>query len=539
MNNQPADVFFQTVGPAVHRYAARLAVAASALGASVCLAAAGDLDPNFGNKGLFYFPDVIAAQFAENSSKYDNARQVITLSRGGYLVLGGVVWSPTDSTPFRSSPSFALTSSGVIDTTFGDAGRLPGVSAMTVSGYPAAQDYKATRQFADGRLMLTSEVVNKCGSVNECRYVLPGLSTTVPAYNVQRNFPSGTLDLNYGSNGNFFVNSHWGNAAILSDGTTIALATAEAIIVDPAGHPDPAAAAKFVSQLQRCPPFFNIRGTYYGAPLVESTTNNQIVWAWGSCLLKLNRDGSPDASFGAGGLAQLDNAGLPLTRVLLLKDGGILSFALLGDGSSYRVTKQLPNGMPDGSFGVGGTIAKLDLPFVPIPEVISIFSPPVIWSNRSGLPALDAMGRVLVAGFVADNGPNQQTNYIARFDAQLRLDKTFGSMGNGLAQVGNADIGLFVPLSVAVDSLDRMVFAGYLKAPNPKTPQLFAYSSALIRMQADPPPPIPVEPSAGGSGGCGTVRDARFDPTLWVLLVTALLVTALGRRRRPGCELNR
>lgn len=529
--------FFQQRGLIVRR----IAVLAGALTTSICFAAAGDLDPTFATNGLYYFPDHIASQ----SSGYfhnESTRQVIPLSRGGYLALGGLNSGPTGSARYGPSPSFALTSSGVLDAAFGQSGWLPGPSAKGVYGQDAAYRYVAARELADGRLLLASEVVDKCASPSGCGLINPGLS-----YNVERYLPNGSVDSSYGVAGAYFVELHQGNAAILSDGTAIALgqtwyplpitgaiqyygASADAIVIDAGGHANAVLATRFRSQMLRCNPSGTTEMTGAVQPVVEATPGDQVIYAYGSCMLKLNRDGTPDASFGTGGMSQLDNDGLTLTRVLLRKDGSILTFSLLADGSSYRVTKRLANGAPDSSFGAAGVMAKMSLPFAPI--LLYQFDGPQPFTtslpNSRGLPALDAEERVLVAGFIADSGPNKQSNYIARFDSQLRLDTSFGSLGSGLAPVGNADLGLFVPLSVAVDSSQRMVFAGYLQVPNPKIPQNFAYSSALIRMQAD----APASAAGAGSGGCGTVGNARFDPTLWLLAALAMMALALSQRRR-------
>jgi len=533
-----SPTFFQQRG----LIARRVAVLAYALTASVCIAAAGDLDPKFANNGLYYFPDGIAYQIGAGLVGHGSTRQVIALARGGYLALGGLGSGPTGSTPYGRDPTFALTSSGVLDAAFGQAGYLPRPSAKGVYGQDAAYRYVAARELADGRLVLASEVLNKCGSPSQCQIQFSGL-----AYNVERYLPNGSPDSSYRLAGSFFVDMHQGNAAILSDGTTMALGqtwyplpltgifqyygtSADAIVIDTAGRPVIALATQFRSQMLRCNPSGNTQMTGAGLPVVRATPGDQVIYAYGSCMLKLNRDGTPDASFGTGGMSQLDNDGLALTRVLLRKDGSIMTFSLLADGSSYRVTKRLANGAPDSSFGAAGVTAKMSLPFAPIP-LYQFDGPqpyPTSVPNAHGLPALDAQDRLLVAGYIADSGPHKQTNYIARFDPQLRLDTSFGSLGNGLAPVGNADLGLFMPLSVAVDSSNRMVFAGYLQVPNPKIPQDFAYSEALIRMQAD----APASAASAGSGGCGTVGNARFDPTLGLLVALAMMALALSQRRR-------
>lgn len=536
--------FFQQRG----LIARRVAVLAGALTTSICFAAAGDLDPTFATNGLYYFPDRIADQTSRGYFRTEKTRQVIALSRGGYLALGGIATGPYSGTPNGPSPSFSLTSVGVLDTAFGQSGSLAGPSVKRPNGSDAAYRYLGARELSDGRVLLVTDIATYCPTASGCAISNPGSD-----YGVQRLLPNGSLDSSYGTAGMFFAAMYTGNAAILADGTTIALGRTryplasqggggipqygdalDAIVIDTTGRPVNAVGARFRSQMLRCHPSGTGDALLLQAlPVVEVTSGDQVIYAYDSCMLKLNRDGTPDATFGTGGMSQVDNGGLTVRRVLLLKDGNTLTFSMLADGSSYRVTKRLANGAPDSTFGASGVVAKVSFPFTPFGMSSGDESDPYFTRsvpNSHGLPALDAQDRLLIAGYIADSGPNKQTNYIARFDPQLRLDWSFGSLGNGLAPVGAADLGLFMPLSVAVDSSNRMVFAGYLQVPNPKIPQNFAYSSALIRMQADPP--ASSGQAGGGSGGCGTVGNARFDPTLWLLVALAMMALALSQRRR-------
>src|SRR5262249_45096625 len=141
----------------------------------------------------------------------------------------------------------------------------------------------------------------------------------------------------------------------------------QAVVVDANGESNTPLAQQFLDQMIRCSPSGTaVPGVVPYQPMVQRTADDKILFAFGGCMLKLDRDGVPDPSFGSGGISVVANAGLAVRRLLLLKDGSILSFSLLADASSYRVTKRLANGMPDSNFGVGGIIGKLDLPVLPV-----------------------------------------------------------------------------------------------------------------------------------------------------------------------------
>src|SRR6185369_15902872 len=89
--------------------------------------------------------------------------------------------------------------------------------------------------------------------------------------------------------------------------------------------------------------------------------------------------------------------------------------------------------------------------------------PAVNDTNSRGFPALDSKDRLLVAGSTRDGGTGETTTYLARFDARMNLDVSFGADATGVAEIGNRALGTFIPYSAATDKFGRIVVAGQLK----------------------------------------------------------------------------
>jgi len=429
-------------------------------------------DSTFASSGLYVHRQ-------SPSTKTVSTRQVLLLSQGRILALGGIGGGPTGSSDYVSSASFALTNAGALDPAFGSGGLLPDASERP------PQEFVTARELPNGTIVLASDVLN-CSSPSHCEVQDPG-----PTYHVKRYLPNGALDSTYAEAGTHAVASHRGNAAILADGTVIGLGvtydryvgqssrptTFDAVVVDAAGRANPALASRFLTQMVRCSPTGSADlGTIgHGGstiPVVQWTRDDRIVFAYGPCMLKLNPDATPDDAFGSDGLSQVDNEGLAISQVQILADGSVLTFSPRDDRSSYRVVKRLPTGSPDPAFGDGGVLT-MSLPFR------------YFWNdwNTRGLPAVDAKGRVLVAGQTTDPATNVRISYLARFDAQMKLDTTFGPAGTGLAELGRSDQGWwFGPSTIAVDGEDRIFLGGAVSRDSPSNPNTWLYSEAVMRL---------------------------------------------------------
>jgi hypothetical protein len=259
-------------------------------------------------------------------------------------------------------------------------------------------------------------------------------------------------------------------------------------VVDAAGQSNATLAERFLAQMIRCSPSGTADVSSVSpklAPVVQRDGDDRIFFAFGSCMLKLNPDATPDGTFGSDGRSSIDNAGLHVHQVLILGDGRILTFSLLADGSSYRVVRRLPNGSPDPDFGDGGVLAAMTLPFKPFwtggSSMFYWYEP-----NTRGFPAIDRHGRVLIAGSGADPASGIQVSYLARFDAGMNLDVSFGSAGTGVVALGDPALGRFVPVTAAIDDIDRIVLGGLLSREDLPPPYRTRYAEAVTRLNATP-----------------------------------------------------
>lgn len=139
-------------------------------------------------------------------------------------------------------------------------------------------------------------------------------------------------------------------------------------------------------------------------------------------VLRYNADGSPDTGFGSGGLVLLDFAGLTdrVHALLLQPDGKIVAvgFATLGTlvtaDQDVALVRLNASGALDTSFGSGGKLTanvagKADFGYA---------------------AALQADGKIVVAGRVGVDGGSDPDFGLLRVNADGSLDAGFGSLGS-------------------------------------------------------------------------------------------------------------
>ncbi|MFO1311558.1 MAG: hypothetical protein U1F41_05765 [Burkholderiales bacterium] len=445
--------------------------------ADLALANAGATDTSFADRGLY-------VHRPQGSTQSVHIRTVAWLSVGRILALGGTAGPQSSSGGYSPSASFELDYAGKLDSA--------GTADMQTDDYA----FIAVRELSDRDATLGNPSIARIAENIGCY----SPSSCVVAFDPGPRFVSRQTGGFYGVRGSAVVDSHAGNAAILRDGRVVSLGltyrfaavtsdpaadvpvTFDAVALNAVGRRVPALESLFLAQMVRCSPSGTpIPGANRNeVPVTVATPNDQIIFAFGPCMLRLNADGTADTSFGTGGMSVIDNAGLPVHRVIVLPDGSLFTFHVLKDGSTYRVVKRLPNGQPDTSFGGGGIVAALPLPFQP-------YSPD---PGNSGLPAMDARGRILIAGALPGTlpplpgQPLKGSTYLARFDGSLKQDRTFGDPMTGLAPLGDPPRGLFLPTSIAIDDTEGIIVAGQLQT-GPWGSFAPVYSEAVTRLLPD------------------------------------------------------
>ena len=152
-------------------------------------------------------------------------------------------------------------------------------------------------------------------------------------------------------------------------------------------------------------------------------------------LVRYNADGSPDASFGPHGDGRVIDAGLGSAQSVALDTNGNVVVA----GSSW-IVRYTARGDRDASFGGGGLVNVGNV------------------GNIQGL-AIDGSNRVVVAGYLygAVSSSSLYDFAAVRYNANGTLDLNFDSVDFG----DSYDF----PQAIAIDSLDRVIVAGYTQSP--------------------------------------------------------------------------
>lgn len=151
-------------------------------------------------------------------------------------------------------------------------------------------------------------------------------------------------------------------------------------------------------------------------------------YAFNVVVVMLLDDGSPDPSFGSGGLVRPDFGDYSTVRAVTVDDrGNILIAGTLGfsDLADFYVARFRPDGSRDGSFGVDG-VARTDVGGLSHDTGESI--------------AITNDGRVLVAGTTKSYLEGDDDDFAAvRYTENGLLDPTFGVAGRVVTETGDSD----------------------------------------------------------------------------------------------------
>jgi uncharacterized delta-60 repeat protein len=166
-------------------------------------------------------------------------------------------------------------------------------------------------------------------------------------------------------------------------------------------------------------------------------------------VLRLNPDGSPDATFGHGGLATVvfgSGANFDRASGIAVDAGGRIVLAGTASsnpepstGPDFALARLNPDGSLDPTFGTGG-------------ETTVSFGTGFTFDSASGL-AIDPAGRIIVAGTTDNNSDLAVT----RLDANGHLDGSFGVGGKTTVAF---PAGSLTVAGVALDPQSRIVVAG-------------------------------------------------------------------------------
>ena len=163
----------------------------------------------------------------------------------------------------------------------------------------------------------------------------------------------------------------------------------------------------------------------------------------GCAVARVNADGSPDMTFGSGGILIFDGPFADsrdfVSGIALQGDGRILA-AIRTSGDAFVVVRILPGGALDGSFGIGGRLT-VDLPG---------------YGDVAYDVAVRPDDRIVVAGAMQSINGDGTDAFVAQFDADGNLDPTFGA--GGVARVDRTSFE--TPRSVELNAAGLVTIGG-------------------------------------------------------------------------------
>ena len=229
-------------------------------------------------------------------------------------------------------------------------------------------------------------------------------------------------------------------------------------------------------------------------------------------------NGDLDTSFGTDGVARIDGIQPVYPAVAVQPDGRIVVCDdIQGDGTGYDfyVVRFEPDGARDMTFGVGGAVA---IPFDPLGFGLDLCR----------AVAIEPDGHIVLAGY-RDLGdfpdPQLRAMAVARIDADGTLDAGFGEGGILAFLFDGFDKGALAT-SLAIDAEDRIVIAGWVKAPN------YAQRLGVARINTDG-----TFDATFGNGGQATVvppSDTVSDSANAVALDAEGRIVVAGARDRDA-----
>ncbi|MGF1645200.1 MAG: delta-60 repeat domain-containing protein [Thiotrichales bacterium] len=391
----------------------------------------GSLDLGFGNEGKVILPIGVDGS---------DARSLAIQSDGKILVAGSST-APNGKLDFTVA---RLTRSGLIDTAFGQNG----TARVEVS---AASDYARDLVVQGDGTILVAGYSNVASNAD---FVIVKLRV------------DGQLDSSFGTAGIVSIPMGTGNdqayvLALRSDGRILIGGFSNNGVDDdmalvsllPNGSLDPAFGQAGKLVLPVGPGDDHVRAMTVmpdGRIMVAGTSFNGTDQDF--ALVRLNADGTLDASFGAGGQMIVPLGGSPTSNdrifsLLVQPDGKIVAggHAYNGRDTDFALVRLLGNGAPDPAFAEGGRL------LIPVGE----------GNDYARDLALAPDGKIVIAGYT-ENGLVRNFA-VFRLHADGRFDTSFGDAGRRLVPMGGGNDLL---RAVAMQHDGNLLLAGLAEEPN-------------------------------------------------------------------------
>jgi len=449
-------------------------------------AAPGDLDPTFGGGGTVTTPYLMYT----GRSTYTDARVYagVLVQPDGKILLGGYAFTP-------NVDDFALmryNTDGTVDTTFSGG-------TVTTNFNPGGYSYDEAWCMAlqgDGKVVLAGYTV------------VPVTNNFVFA--LARYTASGAPDTSFNGTGTVTTAV---NAAGHDIATGVAMQADGKIVV--AGNSWTTSSGNPVFALVRYNGDGTLDTTFNGSGIVTTSIGGSDDEAWcialqgdgkivvaGSsadsvtgnyafAVARYNGDGTLDTTFnGTGKVTTSLGANLYCTgrSVAIQRDGKILVAGDTANGS-FAVVRYNADGTLDATFNGTGKVTSA-----------------ISTSATAQSIAVQANGKILVAGNSDSNNAGDQDFTLLRYNADGTLDSGFNGTGKVVTGFGADD----EAFGVALQSDGKIVVAGYTGFQGFNGPQ---YQFAVARYLGDPPAPLAAwrEQYFGTANNTGAAADSA-DP---------------------------
>lgn len=366
-------------------------------------AAGGELDPGFGEAGR------VIVTPPPDAGEWGAAHAV--LPDGGLVVAG-------TAAPARSGYAFLvlrLLPDGRLDPDFGAGGRV--WTDLVTVGWPGLEGSVAGDAVSLGTSGAYAVAVAPDGRLLAAGTTASGASA---AFALVRYLPDGRLDRDFGSGG--LVVTDFDPAlddvasalVLLDDGRFVAAGRSGDRFAlaryRPDGSPDPTFGTGGLVATGRWLTAGLAARLDADGRIVVAGQGGEAGGPYDLATVRYLPDGRLDPSFGDGGMVRTDlgASGEWAASLLLSPDGGVVVAG--SSGSSFALVRYRADGTPDADFGTGGVVT----------------AGPHIGSGRAVLS--DAAGRLMVVGEQLVVG-GQREVALARYQPDGTLDASFGSSG--------------------------------------------------------------------------------------------------------------
>jgi uncharacterized delta-60 repeat protein len=411
----------------------------------------GSLDTSFGNAGVLLNPvrDNSSEVYLKGVTLADGHVMAMGFSGGYYLIsrfnadgsfdkyFGGrghhvlalpgaisIFQFQNDGSAFFASNSkiFKFAADGYADRSFGPL-RTPGVVTLTSNGN--IQGISSMAIGTDGKLSLGGGIFKGSAS---------GSNTMDFDYLFERLNANGTVDDSFDGDG--IASRDAGDSPVI---VTAVAQQADGKILIGGGRTNSINSERWGTGISRYNADGSVDASFADQGKLYLNTENSInsmvaikvqpdgkivaagnIWYSGGIrLMRLNPDGTPDPSFGAGGVFNYPDGAMKINDILLQPDGKILiDLYNLYNFTPVKLARLNPDGTFDNDFGTGGLV---------ISDIIS-------YDNAETM-ALQPDGRIVVGGSCGSG----QDNYdicVARYNPNGALDMGFGRRGMATTDLG-------------------------------------------------------------------------------------------------------